>query len=357
MGLLKNLAERAAVYIDDLITPSDDNLIPEKEDLERMDIEHLYEILGEHVRKTTPLTKVISTSIRGQIAFLYEFSRVIGRSLKANTTPQGHDQFAKESEEGLREKLHGIGLPTEFTSDVNLEDYKGKGCIVMINHQGGGIEVYKTQSLTNLVAGIVLKDDLAKIPLVKQVLKKRGAVIVNRKMLRKANHNENADEKRLRLADRKFEIERLADLIVDRLAIGDNMVIFPEGTRSKDGRIAHTEARQEFARDLLNAIESEWEGRKKEGDIPQDAEFRKLMLVINAMSQIPDAFEKDHFSSRFYPGKITAHLSSADNLAVEDSADVYDQNTIFGKMRTILKNMLIKRLLELKGKDKVSIAE
>ena len=170
------------------------------------------------------------------------------------------------------------------------------------------------------------------MPAVGPSLQSRGMIPVHRKNLKDP-------------VSRLAEVERIAGDTAERLAAGENVVVFFEGTRSENGQIAATIGRRQWSRDFMTALERIWAD-----EFADSAEYQKQLLVFHTMVAMPDTPEKDFLLCRFRLGEtVAAKLVSADNLHVPNEGEDFDgQENLFGKARSILKEMLIEDILRKK---------
>jgi len=321
-GRLMKMAERA-------LSPDLSERL-DREHLNNLDIPALYRILDEHAANQP---KIIQDSVRSQVAFLssvgWTYANVRGKNLPHREA----NRFVMEGERRFLEKMKEMGLQVRYESEVSPEEVAKKPSLILATHQGGGWENYLTQGLTGIESGIVVKGELLHYPVFGEVLQSAKAIPVNRNMLKENGDN---GEKR------QQEMTRIAGEIAARLADNENMLVFFEGTRSEDGQIAATPRRKAWTQDLLTAIDKEWaEVYGEPGD------FQKLLLVFHTMTTMPDVPEKDFFLSRFRLGStLGAKLVRADGLRTEDSENPYDQATLYGKARSVLKDMLVQIILD-----------
>lgn len=324
------------------ITALDDPLDePSLEALEAMEIPQLYEVL-EYIENKKGTIESIRESIRGQVAFVQEMSRALSQINSGRLPLAEVEQIILDCERALLEKLVAAGLTVDYETEVKPEEVSSKPNLILATHQGGGFENYLHQAMTGITGRLVVKDSLFKIPLIRDGLKARQAVPVRREML--------GDE-----ATRRQEILRIAGEVVDQLASGGNMFVFIEGTRSRSGEVASSEKRKAWAKDLMAAIDRLWAEYKDCPNIGPSApeDFQKLLLVFNTKVAMPDAPEEKMFGTRFRISGTTtsARLLHADHLNIEESNDPYDPNTLFGKARSTLKEMLIQIILEKGRRD------
>lgn len=305
---------------------------PQKESLEALNIEELYQLLEEGARQRSTI-QAITETVRGQISLMKELGQAIWNIRGGKVDHQEANQIIQKHEQAFLHTLQAAGLRIQYESEVSTEELKQKPALFLATHQGGGGENYIHQAITGETGRLVVKDSLFKIPYIREGLEGRKAVPVKRAMLKESE-------------TRIEEIERIATEVVGQLASGGNMYIFFEGTRSRNGEIASSEKRRAWAKDMINAIDRLWAEQQEGSEKPR--EFQKLLLVFNTMTAMPDAPEEKIFRTRFRTTGTTlsAKLVKADDLKLEESDNQYDPTTLFGKARTELKKMLVKIILE-----------
>lgn len=309
---------------------------PTRKTLEKLTISDLYELLERMEGKKSAI-QLIRESVQGQIALLQQITRAIANVRGGQADILEAKRIIHECESAFLERLRELGLTVMYESEVSPEELEQKPALILATHQGGGGENYIHEAITGITGRLVVKDSLMKIPFIRDGLEAQEAVAVRREMLK------NKDTRHL-------EIDHISRKIVEQLASGGNMFVFFEGTRSRNGEIAATDKRKAWARDLLSAVDRLWEKQNEAAHAPR--EFQKLLLVFNTMTAMPDAPEERVFLTRFRTTGTTlsAKLVHADDLALEETEDPYDPATLFGKARSLLKEMLIRIILEKEGR-------
>lgn len=303
----------------------------EREDLEKQSIADLYRIIESRAQIRNGDLAVIRQTVRGQIAFLSDLIPALKETTATAMPMRQANTIAMRYERSFLDRLAKMGMRVRFDSEVDQEKLEQKPNLILATHQGGGWENYLFQGLTGLPCSPVVKDDLMKLPYIKDSLNNRGVITVDRKKLKPDDA-------------RDWEIARIVLEIALRLEEGGNVIVFFEGTRSTDGEIAGTPARRKWAKDLLEALDKLW----IEEFATDGLSFQKQLMVFHTMVALPDTPEKDVFLSRFRPREtVAAKLVNADNLVLsENPENPYDGATLFGKARTVLKRMLIEDILE-----------
>lgn len=315
---------------------------PSREALEKLTIPHLYEIL-ERMEEQKSVIQSIRESIRGQVALLQTLTDAISSIRGGKVSYQQANEIIQDCETEFLRLLQEGGLTVQYESEISPEELRQKPALILMTHQGGGGENYIHQAMTGVTGRLIVKSSLMKIPYIRDGLEARHAVLVEREMLKDSE-------------TRRREIGRIAREIVEQLSSGDNMFIFFEGTRSRSGEVASTEKRRAWTKDLLTAVDQFWaekhNGQKNGTSEPEN--FQKLLLVFNTKTAMPDAPEEKLFLTRFRTDGtiLSARLLKADDLAIEESEDPYDPTTLFGKARSILKEMLIRIVLD-RGKMRI----
>lgn len=297
-----------------------------------MSANDLYGILEKRVVESRGELSVIRDSVKVQLAFLVDFLPALYRTSNIPHNRKKANSIAKEHEINFLERMKSMGMKVKYSSEVSTEQLKAKPNLILGTHQGGGWENYLFQGFTGLDASAVVKSELMDMPGVGPSLRSRGMIPVFRKNLKDP-------------LSRAQEIERIAGDAARLLAEGGNVIIFFEGTRSENGQIAATTGRRQWARDFMKSFEEIWSK-----DYEGNADYQKQLLVFHTMVAMPDTPEKDFFLSRFRLGEtVGAKLVSADKLTIPDEGEDFDNtDNLFGKARSILKEMLIEDILEKK---------
>lgn len=301
-------------------------------ELSKMSVNDLYGILEKRAMVSRGELSVIRDSVKVQLAFLVDFLPTLYRTSDIPNDRKRANAIAREHETSFLGRMRSMGMKVKYSSEVSAEQLNAKPNLILGTHQGGGWENYLFQGFTGLDASAVVKSELMDMPGVGPSLRSRGMIPVFRKNLKDP-------------VSRLQEIERIARDAARLMAEGGNVIIFFEGTRSENGQIAATPGRRQWARDFMRTFEEIWAE-----DYAGSAEYQKQLLVFHTMVAMPDTPEKDHFLSRFRLGEtVGAKLVSADSLTVpEEEEDFDDQDNLFGKARSVLKEMLIEDILEKK---------
>lgn len=336
-GLLRHAAEVVETRLKDSVDRAvygrldqTDNYSPDE--LKQMSANDLYGILEERAINSRSDLTTISDSVKVQIAFLIDFVAALYRTKDIPDDRKKASSIAREHEERFLENAKKLGLKVKYSSEVSPEKLASKPNLILATHQGGGWENYLFQGFTGLDACAVVKSELMKMPAVGPSLQSRGMIPVHRKNLKDP-------------VSRLAEVERIAGDTAERLAAGENVVVFFEGTRSENGQIAATAGRRQWSRDFMTALERIWADK-----FSDKAEYQKQLLVFHTMVAMPDTPEKDILLCRFRLGEtVAAKLVSADNLAVPAEGENFDsEGNLFGRARSILKEMLIEDILRKK---------
>ena len=296
----------------------------EERDLRGLTIEECYQILEYFQDQKWGITKVIE-SIRGQFSLATNIIRAIEGMKEGDKALDQKLHHVMGCEKAFLEDLQRAGLRIQCHTDLSIEEIDEKPALILMNHQGGGGENYIHQAITGIPGRLVVKDSLMKIPYIKEGLEERGAIPVRREALKDRE-------------SRTQEIERVAKEVAAELANGGNFYMFIEGTRNRNGEIAATKGQRKWAEEILAEIDKQ----------ASKTNFQKLLLVMNAMTAMPDAPEEELFKTRFRAKDTTlsACIMRADHFTDFDSDNPYDQTTLFGTMRSALKDMLIEAILE-----------
>lgn len=302
--------------------------------LEKMSIEDLYLNIHEKLDAVSVLDKLRSNIafrlalVSGWVDALSAFNKID----KSRADYQQINAAMLDAEGSFIEKLERLGVRTEVRSEISAEEFKARPHLFLSTHQGGGLETYVLGDLMRRAGAdqyrYVVKDDLVKMPLVGKVIKGRGPILVSRENLNEKKYREN-------------EVGRIATQIVDALHEGESVLFFFEGTRSKSGEIAHTERRKGWCYELMGAIE------EAALDYP-DLDYARALVVLDMLSVMPVAVEKSLTAPVRTSGDCTVQIVKADDLQIKENAEnLYDQKTLFGKARSVLKESLVERLREL----------
>jgi hypothetical protein len=332
MGLdLKNSTEEECVPAEPALSLAlpeldQDPALLDLEYLQTLPIDELYRIIHAELDK-----KDVVSRLGGHIAFKIALvAGWIGAVVQSNVMRGANYQeinAAIMDAEGLFLKaLEFLGVNVAVDSELPPEEFAKKPHLFLANHQGGGLE---TNLLAELLrkAGVknfryVMKDDNVNLPVIGQTIASRNPILVSRKNLKE---------------DRDGEIMRVAIEIVETLADCESVLFFFEGTRGKNGLIAHTENRQKWCADLSNAIEKVAKRHPK-------LDYGKVLVVLDTLSVLPVAVEKDPLGTIRTNGDCTATMVRADGLSPEENLeDGHDKKTISGLARTILQKKLIER--------------
>lgn len=308
--------------------PEINSVFSSPERLQEMEIDELYRYINSQLDKGGTIDK-----FRNHVAF--KTALVMGwiEAIKAANSLEGasyqeiNAKITKQAEGKFLDSLARLGVNVEIRSELSEEELAQRPHLFLSTHQGGGLETYLLAELMRR-GGVeqfryVMKDDNVKLPLVGKTIASRGPILVNRKNLRE---------------NRGREIIGIAEEIVKSLADGENVLFFFEGTRSKNGLIAHTEKRQEWGTQLSESITLA--AKNYPG-----LDYGKVLVVLDMLSVLPEAVEKKPFGKVRMNGDCTATMVKADDLSFEmDETNNHDQTTVFGKARAILKNRLIERI-------------
>lgn len=332
MGLdLKNPAEEECLPAGPTLSlalqePAQDSALSNLEYLQTLPIDELYRIIHAELDK-----KDVVSRLGGHIAFKIALvSGWIGAVIQSNLMRGANYQdinAAIMDVEGLFLKaLEFLGVNVAVDSELTPEEFAKKPHLFLANHQGGGLETFLLAELLR-TAGVknfryVMKDDNINLPVIGKTIASRNPILVSRKNLKEG---------------RDGEIMRVATEIVETLADGESVLFFFEGTRSKNGLIAHRENRQKWCADLSNAIEKAAKRYPK-------LDYGKVLVVLDTLSVLPVAVEKDPLGTVRTNGDCTATMVRADGLRPEENPDdSHDEKTISGLARTILERKLIER--------------
>lgn len=305
-----------------------------RQSLQAKELGELYAEINEKLDAVGMIDK-----LRGNVAFrvalvagwleaLSTFKKVAG----SGANYQEINAAMVEAEGGFVKSLEKLGVRTGVESEISAEEFKARPHLFMSTHQGGGLETYVLADLMGRAGAdqyrYVVKDDLIKMPLVGKVIKGRGPILVSRKNLQEEKYREN-------------EVHKIAVEIVESLQGGESVLVFFEGTRSKNGEIAHTERRKGWCYELMEGIE------EVATDYP-GLDYARALVVLDMLSVMPVAVEKSLTAPVRTNGDCTVQIVKADDLAVRENAEnLYDEKTLFGKARSVLKKTLVERLIKM----------
>jgi hypothetical protein len=306
----------------------------QREELNKKEIGELYAEIHEKL-DTANIIKRLRGNVAFRVALISGWLKALSAFNKIDLSAvnyQGVNAAMLDAEGDFVKKLEMLGVQTDVQSEISPEEFKAKPHLFMSTHQGGGLETYVLANLMRRAGAdqyrYVVKDDLIKMPLVGKVIKGRGPILVSRKNLNEEKYREN-------------EVNRIAGEIVDALREGESVLFFFEGTRSKSGEIAHTERRRGWCYELMGAIED------VASDYP-DLDYARALVVLDMLSVMPVAVEKSLTAPVRTSGDCTVQIVKADGLQLRENAgNLYDQKTLFGKARTVLKKSLVERLIRM----------
>lgn len=322
-GLVQNVFENEAVfeanYLRDLPL----------EYLRSLNIPGLYRLIHMQLDQRGLIDR-----IKGNIAFKRALiAGWVDATLKAHFFDgESHreiNQRIMESEAGFIRNLQALGVHVNVESELSPGKLAAKPHLLMSTHHGGGLETYVLAELLRMggVQGYryVIKDELVNLPIFGKTIASRKPILVHRSELKD-------DTKR------QIEIKRVGEDVAGALADGDSVLFFFEGTRSKSGEVAHTKNRRDWCRQLTGAIET------AASKYPH-LDYGKALVVLDTLSVLPVAVEKDPMAQVRTNGDCTAKILDASDLSVEENPeDLYDKKTLFGRARSSLKETLISRV-------------
>ncbi len=302
---------------------------PSLERLQAMEIDRLYEVLHEYLDQADMLART-----KGHVAFKVALAagwlEAIARfKLTPQATPQKNNEMLMEAEARFIAALEKMGVHVGVESALTPEQFRQKPHLFMATHQGGGLEINLLAELIR-TAGVdnfryVMKDDNVNLPVIGRVIASRDPIIVNRKKVK-----EDGDE-------RTAEIARVAGEIIESLHKGEHVLFFFEGTRSRNGLIAYSAGQKKWCADLNEAI------KEAAGKYP-DLDYGEALVVLDTLSVLPVAVEKDPTATIRTNGDCTATIIDAKGLSpVDNLEDLHDEGTVPGRARGVLKDVLIKR--------------
>lgn len=320
----KKTAFRAAI---EKISKFDGQYGPDVETyLDELDIPDLYHLrkalLSGEYQGLTGNIKAIAEAVLTQVNLLHRVLTIRYKLGAVTNTRDGNLLYANEVIKGYK-LMERIGHRIEIDhGDCDLEQMTSKPHAFYMNHQGGGLETYTTSYMFTgneqrqvYDNAILVKDALIKLPLFGELLRKIGATPVERNRVQSKEERDTA-------------IDEVVNNLVQIMDSNRGIVVFPEGTRSKDGGFASTPLRLEWAQDFLGKLRPEVQKR----GIPE------VLVVCDTLLAFPTPLEKIHkwpnSESRINAGmsykfhKIPADLSLEDN-----PKDEFDQNNFFGFAR------------------------
>jgi len=297
--------------------------------LQTLDIPELYRMIHAHLDQRGLVARIKENIAFKRALIAGWVDAVLKTYLSTGETHQEMNRVLMRSESGFIRDLQSLGVHVGVESELSPKRLADKPHLLMSTHQGGGLETYVLAELLRR-GGVrnyryVIKDELVNLPIVGKTISSRKPILVHRSELK--------DEKK-----RQDEIVRIGEEIVKALAEGESVLFFFEGTRSKSGEIAHSEKRKEWCRQLNGAIDS---AAAKHPDL----DYGKALVVLDMLSVLPVAIEKEFTSQVRAHGDCTAKILDADGLSLDENPeDPYDKKTLFGRARSSLKEMLISRV-------------
>lgn len=306
-----------------------------EDQLQAMDAPQLYDAINEHLDSAGFIDK-IKNNLRFRMALIMAWKDALDTFAAApkDSTYQEINSLMMGSEAIFVESLQKLGVHVDVRSEITKQEFAAKPHIFMSTHQGGGLETYVLGDLMRRAGAeqyrYVVKDELVDLPIVGKIIEARNPIRVSRKSLN--------EEKKLPENERGGEVAKVAAEIVETLKNGESVLFFFEGTRSKSGAICHTANRREWCYKLTDAI-------KLAAAKYPDLDYGNALVVLDMLSVLPVAVEKKVFAPTRINGDCTVTIMNADGLSTrENEADMYDQKTLFGAARTLLKDNLIERV-------------
>jgi|GEM_PF-6388858 len=313
--------------------------------LETLDLPELYEVIHKHLDSQKSFVENIRENIRFKLRLFINFVQAVEKIRGQNDLPleEIHARF-KESELKFRREMEQMGTVINFQSEISQEMLSKKGYLMLATHQGGALETYTMKAVTGINMIQVGKDELTRLPYFGEAISRNGHISVHRDKV-KIKKDATPQERAVRDA----EIASIAEQVGKNLATKQHVVLFFEGTRSKNGLIANTDARQDWCMEITTAIE---EACKKLG-----VDYGKGLLVLDTLSVLPIGVEEKRRTPVRVNGDCSARLIDATNLPItRDDGHEFNSKTFLGTARLNLKEMLIERIRryqsELKAKSK-----
>lgn len=316
-----------------------DNIIDHLDELDIPDLYYLRKALLSGDYQGLPgKMKAIAQAVATQVNLLHRVLTIRYKLSQTANTSDSNNLYADEVIKGYA-LMQKIGHRIEIDhGDCDIEELTSKPHAIYMNHQGGGLETYSTSYMVTgdqprpvFDNAILVKDQLIKLPLFGELLRKIGATSVNRSRVQTENEREQA-------------IDHVVSDLAQILDSGRGIVVFPEGTRSPDGGFASTPKRRQWAQDFLGKLRPEIQKR----DIPE------ILVLCDTLLAFPTPLEKVHKwanpESRINAGMKYKFLKVPTDLTLKDNRDdEYDQNNFFGFARRHLAEMQrseIRKLLE-----------
>lgn len=302
--------------------------------LQTLDIPDLYRMIHAHLDQRGLVDRVKSNIGFKRALIKGWVDATLRAHLFEGADSREINRLIMGSEAGFIQDLQALGVRVGVESELSSQRLAEKPHLLMSTHQGGGLETYVLAELLRR-GGVrrfryVMKDELVHLPIVGKTIASRNPILVHRAELKND-------------AKRALEIERIGKDIVEALAGGDNVLFFFEGTRSKSGAVAHTENRQGWCRQLNAAIQAAVAKYPK-------LDYGKALVVLDMLSVLPEAVEKKVLSQVRANGDCTVKILDANHLSLEENPqDPYDQQTLYGKARSSLKQTLIRRIERYQG--------